>query len=64
MTWGQDLKWRREVVDRAQLSSRSKHLVIGTGTGDQAMESLHRDQSIFVEGADFTPEMMWLGRSR
>ncbi len=64
MTWSQDVKWRREVIDRAHLHLRGRLLDIGSGTGDLALEALHRDDSIFVVAADFTPEMMWFGRTR
>lgn len=64
MTWGQDLKWRREVIDRAQLPKGGKLLDIGTGTGDLAIEAIHREETLLVVGADFTPEMMRIGRKR
>ncbi|MFZ2096987.1 MAG: ubiquinone/menaquinone biosynthesis methyltransferase [Anaerolineales bacterium] len=64
MTWGQDVMWRREVIDRADLSPKGRLLDIGTGTGDLALEAIHRDASIFVVGLDFTQEMMRIGRSR
>ena len=64
MTWGQDLKWRREVIDRAQLPKGGRLLDIGTGTGDLAIEAIRRDETLLVVGADFTPEMMRIGRLR
>ncbi len=64
MTWGQDVKWRREVIDRAHLPVGGSLLDIGTGTGDLASEAVHRDKSILPIGADFTPEMMLVGRDR
>ena len=64
MTWGQDIKWRREVLDRAQLPKGGRLLDIGTGTGDLALEAIHRDDTSFIIGADFTPEMMQVGRKR
>ncbi len=64
MTWGQDLKWRREVIDRAHLPVSARLLDIGSGTGDLAFEALHRDKFAFSVGADFTPEMMLVGRNR
>jgi demethylmenaquinone methyltransferase/2-methoxy-6-polyprenyl-1,4-benzoquinol methylase len=64
MTWGQDEKWRSEVIDRAQLPQNGKLLDIGTGTGKLAMEAGQRDISIFVVGADITREMMRVGQSR
>ncbi len=64
MTWGQDVKWRREVIDRARLPIGGKLLDIGTGTGDLALETLRRDKHILPIGTDFTPEMMLVGRNR
>jgi demethylmenaquinone methyltransferase/2-methoxy-6-polyprenyl-1,4-benzoquinol methylase len=64
MTWGQDVKWRREVILRAHLPVGGKLLDIGTGTGDLALEALRRDKQLLVVGADFTPEMMEVGRNR
>lgn len=64
MTWGQDVKWRREVLSLAQLPMRGRLLDIGTGTGDLALEALQRDKTLFAIGADFTSEMMQHGRNR
>lgn len=64
MTWGQDRRWRREVIDRAQLPPGGRLLDLGTGTGDLALEALHRDPSLCVAAADFTFEMMRHGRTR
>jgi demethylmenaquinone methyltransferase/2-methoxy-6-polyprenyl-1,4-benzoquinol methylase len=64
MTWGQDVKWRREVIDKAHLPVGGNLLDIGVGTGDLALEAQQRDKTVFIIGADFTPEMMQLGRMR
>jgi len=64
MTWGQDVKWRREVLNKAAIPMGGTLLDIGAGTGDLAIEALSRDKSLWVVGADFTPEMMRLGRKR
>jgi demethylmenaquinone methyltransferase/2-methoxy-6-polyprenyl-1,4-benzoquinol methylase len=64
MTWGQDEKWRSEVIVKAQLPQRGKLLDIGTGTGELARKACQRDRSAFVVGADFTTEMMRVGQSR
>jgi demethylmenaquinone methyltransferase/2-methoxy-6-polyprenyl-1,4-benzoquinol methylase len=39
-------------------------LDIGTGTGDLAIEALKHDKRLLAVGADFTPEMMMVGRDR
>jgi demethylmenaquinone methyltransferase / 2-methoxy-6-polyprenyl-1,4-benzoquinol methylase len=64
MTWGQNMKWRRDVLDLAHLPTGGKLLDIGTGTGDLALEAVRRDGSLLVVGGDFTPEMMRVGRVR
>jgi demethylmenaquinone methyltransferase/2-methoxy-6-polyprenyl-1,4-benzoquinol methylase len=64
MTWGLDVKWRREVIDRAHLPVGAWLLDIGTGTGDLALEALQRDKQILAVGADFSSEMMEVGRNR
>ena len=64
ITWGQDVRWRREALDRARLPDGGKLLDIGTGTGDLVLEALQRDHTVCGIGADFTPEMMHQGRIR
>jgi demethylmenaquinone methyltransferase/2-methoxy-6-polyprenyl-1,4-benzoquinol methylase len=61
---GQDVKWRRQVIDLAHLSPGGKLLDIGTGTGDLALEALRRDSSLLAVGGDFTIEMMRQGHTR
>jgi demethylmenaquinone methyltransferase/2-methoxy-6-polyprenyl-1,4-benzoquinol methylase len=39
-------------------------LDLGTGTGDLALEALRRDSTVQATGADFTLEMMRVGRGR
>jgi demethylmenaquinone methyltransferase/2-methoxy-6-polyprenyl-1,4-benzoquinol methylase len=64
MTWGQDVRWRRDVLDLAAIPVGGRLLDIGAGTGDLAIEAFRRDKSLFAVGADFTAEMMQLGRRR
>ena len=64
MALGQDRAWRREVVRRATLGAGQRVLDLGTGTGDIALEALGQVPGILAVGADFTPEMMRVGRSR
>ena len=59
---GQDLKWRRFVVEAADLPTTGALLDIATGTGDIAFETLKRFPEATVVGADFALQMMQVGR--
>lgn len=62
MTAGQDVKWRKYVIEQARLPENGRLLDIATGTGDIAFEGLKQRPSIEVVGGDFTIEMMQVGR--
>lgn len=62
MTAGQDVRWRREVVRRAALPPTGRLLDLGAGTGDLARESLRQYPDCCPVAADFTLEMMRVGR--
>jgi len=64
MTWGQDVKWRQEVLKKAQLPAGGRVLDIGTGTGDLARQAIQLDKSLFIVGADLTLQMMHVGRQQ
>jgi demethylmenaquinone methyltransferase/2-methoxy-6-polyprenyl-1,4-benzoquinol methylase len=64
MTFGQDQAWRREVVRRAALPARGRFLDLGAGTGDLGLEAIRRDPQTLSVAADFTLEMMQVGRLR
>ena len=64
MTAGQDVRWRREVIQRAELPAHGRLLDLGAGTGDLARESLRQSPTVTVLAADFTLEMMRIGRLR
>jgi demethylmenaquinone methyltransferase/2-methoxy-6-polyprenyl-1,4-benzoquinol methylase len=64
MTFGQDMAWRREVVSRVRLPPAGRFLDLGAGTGDLGLEVLRRDPRAQVVAADFTPEMIRVGRRR
>ena len=64
MTAGQDVRWRREVIQRARLPSQGRILDLGAGTGDLAFEALRQQPEIKPFAADFTLEMMRRGKDR
>jgi demethylmenaquinone methyltransferase/2-methoxy-6-polyprenyl-1,4-benzoquinol methylase len=64
MTAGMDAAWRRQVIRRAQLQPGSRLLDLGAGTGDLAREALRQQPECRVVAADFTLEMMLVGRAR
>ena len=64
MTVGQDRRWRREVIRRAALPAGGRLLDIGAGTGDLAREALRQYPDCHPVAADFTLEMMQVGKDR
>ncbi len=64
MTFGQDVRWRRFVIGRADLRPGDRLLDLATGTGDLALDALAQTAGLRVAGADFTVEMMRVGRRR
>lgn len=62
MTGGQDMRWRRFVVQQAQLTPGAKLLDLATGTGDIAFEALKAVPDIQAVGADFSLPMMRVGQ--
>jgi demethylmenaquinone methyltransferase/2-methoxy-6-polyprenyl-1,4-benzoquinol methylase len=61
MTFGQDRRWRRRVIQESQLPPGGRLLDIATGTGDIALEALRQQPGIHAVGGDFTIEMMQAG---
>jgi demethylmenaquinone methyltransferase/2-methoxy-6-polyprenyl-1,4-benzoquinol methylase len=64
LSGGHDHTWRRLAVREAALPPRGRLLDVATGTGDIALEALRQEPSSRVVGADFTLEMMQLGRAK
>ncbi len=62
MTGGQDLKWRRFVVQQARLKAGDKLLDLATGTGDIAFEALKAVPNLQAVGGDFSLPMMLVGQ--
>ncbi len=64
MTGGQDVRWRKRVIQLAQLKPDSALLDLGSGTGDLAREAREQFPQSKVIAADFTLEMMRVGQKR
>ncbi|MBI3170602.1 MAG: ubiquinone/menaquinone biosynthesis methyltransferase [Chloroflexi bacterium] len=62
MTGGQDVRWRKEVIKLAKMRPHTSLLDLGTGTGDLAREALTQFPKARVTAADFTLEMMRVGK--
>jgi demethylmenaquinone methyltransferase/2-methoxy-6-polyprenyl-1,4-benzoquinol methylase len=64
MTFGQDRVWRRCVIRAAGIPGSGIVLDAGTGSGGIALDAMKTDNSLRVVGADFTMEMMMVGRQK
>lgn len=64
MTAGQDIRWRKEVIHRAALPPGGQLLDLGAGTGDLSREARRQYPHSRIIAADFTLEMMRVGKSR
>jgi demethylmenaquinone methyltransferase/2-methoxy-6-polyprenyl-1,4-benzoquinol methylase len=62
MTGGQDVRWRKQVIQLARMKDRATLLDLGTGTGALAREVLLQFPHAKVIAADFTLEMMRVGQ--
>jgi demethylmenaquinone methyltransferase/2-methoxy-6-polyprenyl-1,4-benzoquinol methylase len=62
MTGGQDVRWRKQVIQLARLGNHASLLDLGTGTGDLAREAVAQFPRAKVIAADFTLEMMHVGQ--
>jgi demethylmenaquinone methyltransferase/2-methoxy-6-polyprenyl-1,4-benzoquinol methylase len=62
MTGGQDVRWRRFVVQKARLQAGQRLLDLATGTGDIAFEALRQVPGIEAVGGDFSVGMMRVGQ--
>ena len=58
MTGGQDVAWRRQVINLCKLPRGGRLLDVGTGTGDIAYEACRAHPGLEAIGCDFTFEMM------
>jgi len=63
MTFGQDIGWRRFVIQRAALKTGDRLLDLATGTGDIAFEALRQVSGVLAVGGDFSLGMMQVGKT-
>ena len=64
MTAGQDVRWRRRLLEKAKLPMSGLMLDLGTGTGDVPLEALRAQTGLLSVGADFSDGMLRAGRVR
>ncbi len=65
MTAGQDQRWRKLLIQQAQLPKNGTLLDIATGTGDIAFEAFSQNPDLDqVIAADYTLPMMQVGQQR
>jgi len=64
MTFGQDARWRREVIRRASPGPGARLLDLGAGTGDLALEAERQAPLARPVAADFTYQMLAVGKQR
>jgi demethylmenaquinone methyltransferase/2-methoxy-6-polyprenyl-1,4-benzoquinol methylase len=64
MTAGQDVKWRRFVIQKAALRPGEFLLDLATGTGDIAFEALRQVPGVHAVGGDFSLGMMEVGQKQ
>ena len=62
MTGGQDVRWRKRVIQLARLDKGASLLDLGTGTGDLARDASVQFPQATIVAADFTLEMMRVGK--
>ena len=64
MTGGQDINWRKVVVEKLSPKPDAWYLDNGAGTGDLAYAILSKEPHAGIVAADFTFEMISVGRLR
>jgi demethylmenaquinone methyltransferase/2-methoxy-6-polyprenyl-1,4-benzoquinol methylase len=62
MTAGQDIRWRKMVIEKVGIKPGFRLLDLGAGTGDLAREATKKQPQAKVLAADFTLEMMRVGQ--
>lgn len=63
MTGWQDVRWRKQVIQLAQIPPGGRLLDLGAGTGDLTREALRQQPACRPISADFTLGMMQTGKA-
>ena len=63
ITFGVDLKWRRNLIEQILQSNPSRVLDVATGTGDLAIELAQKGVQE-VTGLDLSPGMLEIGKEK
>lgn len=64
MSFGLHRRWKRRLVELAELAPGHRVLDLAAGTGDLALRAVERTGRGLVAAADLTPEMVEVGRER
>lgn len=65
LSFGIDRRWRRQAVGLLSIPDGGRVLDVATGTGDVALEIARQTPaSVTIDGIDFSPEMVGLGRRK
>lgn len=62
LSFGQDRRWKKRLLDLSEVSARVQVLDLACGTGDLAWSAI--DRGAFVVGLDITPGMVVLARGK
>ncbi|MCH7587703.1 MAG: ubiquinone/menaquinone biosynthesis methyltransferase [Chloroflexi bacterium] len=64
MSFGQDVHWREEAIQRLEIRANTAIIDLGSGTGDIAMAVANEHPTVFMVASDFTSEMIRVGKQR
>lgn len=64
MTFGQDVRWRREAIRKLEIPAGALVLDEGAGTGDISLQIRRSRPDVRVIASDLTPAMMQAGKKR
>lgn len=59
-----DIAWRRFTVKKMRFSQTKRFLDVACGTGDLSIDAANKYPDIVVNGVDFVPEMIYIGREK